>query len=338
MARKLEFPRRTTREVLQESKDCGYSKAFEEIGLNAWVTLPTLTWGHMALNCSRNNNGVFHPNHHSVRWQLGRNNHYILASDGVEETLRIRELAKKVTGQEVGYSYGAAARALIKWALLPLEPNERDPLMLKGGFVGYHQCKAGRYKNMVHYDASACYFQLISRLESPRLYLNRDLELIFCPMLPHERSKWNEVLEITRGEKLLRNSIWGAMLGGSNSRVSFHKGERKMSGAYYGTHYAAAALVARSAWELCRAACVDTGAVYAQTDGIICQKDQFPMWWDKIGIEYSVKAYGTAHIIRQHCWKCGSKKTKWYESDDNFPEDSPMPDSPQRYFHFDWLC
>lgn len=323
--------------VLKELNECGFCEEplEEEDGL--YSTLPTLSWRYLALECSKHLGGQWHPQHNGIRWQNGHDTTYILNSLGLSEIDRVRQLTFNATGIMPGWAYGSCAKAFLEWALIPGYKDTFDYLMLDGKYIGYRECTPCHAEHGIHYDAKSCYFQLIRRLPSPRCNLDSEGKLRFHPMTPDEHVKWSEAKEILTPEKLLRNSVWGCMLGSTRESTHFHKGEEKKNRGYEGTHYPAAALVARSAWEMCRQVCVETDAVYAHTDGVIVVNGSKPLCWNTCGIEYRILEQGETHVVHHAAWCVGGNPTKHYDPETVFPGELKRPEKPQIEYHLRWL-
>lgn len=321
----------------RELVECGWLRQFELLGDGNVSATERLSWNTVARELSERLGGMFHVQHNGVRWQMGRLNFYIVQHEGREELDRVRQLVRNFTGLEAGYSYGSCASKLLSWSLIKCKPRPSTLDAFRDERIGFRMHTAGQYSFGAHYDAKACYFQLIKRLESPRLSVDKRGRIEFHPLLADENQKWREVISLVEGEKLLRNSMWGTMLGSSTKKFYFFQGEEKLGGAYLGSHWAAASLVGRTAYELTRQVAIETEAVYAHTDGVIVSRETKPELWDKYGIEYRLDAYGDTHILHTWNWKCGDKCTKHYDRRGRPAQDIPIAPAPEIIFYPKWL-
>jgi hypothetical protein len=329
--------------IVRDLWECGYIRRFEKLSDNCYETTCTMTWRVVAKEASLRSGGCWHPYLGGLRWQNGNKAFYLIKrndkrSTPVSDLMRYRNIVEEVTGLSAGWSAGSCATKLLQWAFDKHEADPDDKTIINGGFIGYHECTPDHYDHASMYDAKSCYYQLIKRLPSPKAGITRDGKLRFDPMRPDEKSKWSEVIAIVEEEKLLRNSLWGVMLGCNTPKTHYHKGECKEDACYFGHSFAAAALVARSAWELCRDAAEETDAVYAQTDGIIVAGNKYPTIWDSVGLIWSLKHSGKAHTVHQHNYKIGDHQTEFYSESDYFKEYNPRAPRPERLYYREWLA
>lgn len=324
--------------ILSELAECGYLSDPCEADGGTWTAEPTNGWHSLCRRASESANGQWHPSPTGLRWQNGPYSTHCIHPEKYEEINRVCRLAEKFTGERVGMSYGSAARACLKFAFPQHSKKNRDDVLLEGGKIGYHECKPGKWAYGINFDIKGCYYQLIKRLASPRAGIGWNGDIDFVHLNREENSKWRDVLTFIETEKMLRNSLWGAMLGSLEPRWYFHDGEWERGIAYEGHSYGAAALVARSAWEVCRQAAQDTDAVYAQTDGIIVTSGIMPNYWNRLGLVYEPRAAGETYVHGQHRWRVGGKATKWFTKRAIWHEPVARAAQPERHYHFEWLA
>lgn len=277
---------------------------------------------------------------HGVSGINGRQNGWILpftSDDAFDRLNDARGIAKEVTGERIGYSTGAAARALLKWAVEKCPAQDENRGILYQGQVAYHDCDPGVYPECELLDMKSCYYQLFFRLPTLKMTVAKNGYIIRHNMTKDEQFKLDIVRQAIKEHKTLRNSVWGTSLGSLN-RGTFHlNGVEKVSPSFCGPFQNAALIVARMAWELCNAASWECNAFYSKTDGIIAPDGAAPVTWEKYGINYDTKARGDADIRAENIYRVGNKRTGWFTDWGKWREKKPRIEPPKRLYVSEWL-
>jgi hypothetical protein len=296
------------------------------------VLKPKHGWGVFARDCSEILGGQWHPKPRGCTWQMGNKSHWFCAPSEVTTILEAR-LACSQLGLECGWSVGSAARAMLLSVGTPQKWVEQGDAFLGESCFGYHECHPGLYEGATLYDIKACYFHLLSRLPSLRVFLRRGERPIFLRWSKAEALRWQNVLAICGPQKVLRNALYGCALGRSAGSWSFHKGQRIWLPSLPGPFRAAALCVARAAWETCYLAAVEVDAVYSNTDCVIALAGLYPSCWERFGYLVNEVASGQADIHAPSVYRVGLRKTFWYSEGQLLRETVVRPERPSLLYH-----
>jgi len=292
-------------------------------------------WPFVAQRLSAVLGGQWWPKVNGVTWLLGRQCRWLIEEDSLADIRAAREVCAFL-GVDQAWSVGGCARRLLKFVGPSMHREACRERLLNQISLGYHDCQPGEHTYARLWDVSGCYFNLLSRLPCLRCTIVRD-GVLWHQWLPDEASRWRDVLEASRHAKVLRNALWGCALGRVEAGDCYIRGElRKIVGSS-GPFRAAALLVGRSAWELCRLASIETAAVYSQTDSVITPRDVAPTAWASVGLDTVVQASGAADIRRRGVYRVGSKETYWYHEGSRFEEVAERPREPSERWYDRWL-
>ena len=271
------------------------------------------------------------------------------------------------------WTNGSNARQLVRYVLEKAIPNELSrgsarklliPLGAEdlltptdlGEEVGerayqYHDCKPGEYPSIIMYDAEAFYFNLICRLKCLRLDVyppNTRFNTLSKPVISwggwqgSEYERWRDVLGHIGETKLLRNALWGVLLGSSNPRAIYTSASKKahrkklydirLGGEYWvdvpaspkgrvrretvvytgGMARGAGLLVGRGGAEVCSEASWEVSSVYSTLDSVSVIDGGVPKTWDKLGLPSGIKERGGGEIVARGVWRIGPHHTADY--------------------------
>ena len=202
----------------------------------------------------------------------------------------------------------------------------------------YHDCIPGKYSRVIMWDAEAYYFNWICRLPSLKLSFTRG-GIDWKRMSETEVGRWAEVKAHIGNTKLLRNSLWGVLLGSSTPKVFYtstvKEGEKpgavRMQWFSYtggGIARPAALLSARSAAEMCSEAAQETSSIYSTMDSVTTLGTGFPNVWKNNGFPCRIKEEGDVNtdgiggeIVSKGVWKMGKHHTETYHNERDLPKD-----------------
>lgn len=261
-----------------------------------------------------------------------------------QDSEKAASLVASLTGKPVPVNAGVAARHAWEWIGPRDRPNAAaDVALLHRGekIPRYHSCQPGAVPYAVLHDIRRCYPQIMRRLPSLRARVTPE-RVFFVPFRPAERDRLADLYSAMEEDETLRRYAWGTALGGEPGATIpvFVSGEKRQRAVPAGPFRSGALLVARLAWELTRAAAIETGAVYANTDCVIVPGEAgavslAPAPWRAVGIESTVKAQGPADIIRYCVYRVGDYATVPYRQpvgDQSRPKRYGYGQEPDRWF------
>lgn len=273
--------------------------------------------------------------------QQGRRMSYYLHPERFRDLLVARSVAEAILGEPVGWSFTRINNALLQWAAAPLPTGRSLPEHLvpplDWGFNAYLPGRHG-WRRLV--DVTSAYHQLLRRLPSPRLLWEAGRQPFWSLLDSGERARWNALLDATEPHKPFRLTLHGTMLGTIRPQASYRRGERFERKGASGQYRAAAALIVRSLYELVGLEAVRTGTEFAATDCLLLRAGEHPELWEGVGLEWSVRGEGEAHVKSPGCYKVGERRTLDYEQAPEWPDTaitarySPLP---KRHVYRTWL-
>lgn len=290
-----------------------------------------------------------------MRWSMGNMVGGVLlphsARHEIAEAQRIvGEVIPSDQRPPLSWTNGGNARQLVKWVLEReiKHIGEAESLLtpsMPGEDIGdkayqYHDCKPGRYQSIIMYDLEAYYFTLISRAKSldVSIYTPKNGSkpaICWGGWEGQEYAKWREVIAHIGDTKLLRNALWGVLLGSSGARYSYSgvakpehwKGGRLVPTSEVGRvrqeivtfsggmARALALLVGRSGAEVCAEAAAEVGSIYSTLDSVSVTDGSTPRTWAKLGLPSGIKERGPGEIVARGVWNIGDNHTKDYYPD-----------------------
>lgn len=285
----------------------------------------------LAKNLAPSLTGVVMVGSAGVTWRHGSYTGGRLMEAGrVCDVIDARERYAYITGDAAPdnlVSVGGIARALMHWVTPPIR-ERRDPERGFERLYGVNEtlvfqfAAPGQYMDMRLFDIKACYFTLLSRLRSLRPCFNESLPL-FVPDTVPVAERWRALLDGVADCKPLRNILFGVCLGGSSTSplLGFKRDKLNPGRAIsfkappgFGHARGAALLVAATAKELCRAACKESAAVYANTDCVITPQHTPPAIWTNYDLTVRLDGSGDADIRALGVYKVGHRDTLRYRA------------------------
>lgn len=245
-----------------------------------------------------------------ISWVSGSYAVAIHTAETWEKLQPIRATAQAITGELGRYGIGACARQLAAWLGKPEPGNPR--LREYTGDWHYQKCTPGIMDHAYQFDLSACYFNLLRRVPSltPSFSSN---EVFWRSTASQDAERFRRLIDGVAGTKPLRNALVGAFFGGS-SQIYLHKGKTQRFRTAPGGKMALAALIVRTAYEVCQLQADISGAVYANTDSVICSENTAGFWAD-LGLPFTLGASGPANVQAIGKYKVGLKETKTFTQD-----------------------
>jgi hypothetical protein len=296
--------------------------------VSGWPERPVKihAWNALAFAMSQISPGQFWPRDHGITWVCGRQVTYWLASDRVDSVLSARATAAELGAEPSGWSLGSVARTVLEWVDCPQKGGGGIvPLLSQSRSVGYYDCKPGWYPSATLIDVQSCYFALWERLPSLRVsYHNAGLQ--WHKMSEEERGRHRDACVCVAPNKLLRNAVVGAAVGGATGKeYKCWSGGRKLTmGLGEGSNAAAAALVVRTGYELCYRAAVESDSVMSSVDCILTERiPPAVSSWSRVGLRSRIVANGESDVIRCGVYRCGQKYTQPYRIGDRMRAEFP---------------
>lgn len=240
----------------------------------------------------------------------GRRVTYYLTADTRAKVERAR-VALFDLGVEPGWTLSGCAKRLLAWVQPPARERTCSKKHLGGPLWGYHRLLPGTYPHLTLYDLNGAYWQVLCRL--PSLSLDwLPTGPCFHPARPPYRGRLDALKVRLKGEKSLRNVVWGCMLGGGQRGVVFCHGERLKVGKPKGPFPTAGRLIARTVYELTGEVAEHGNAPLAHTDCVALLPRETPRLWDRLGYGYGVRAQGEADLCNLGSFRVGSRQTVLY--------------------------
>lgn len=373
----------TWRAAVKDVENCGFIGRVEEIAPCVHVAMTgEHGWGAVASLLADHLPGQLLPlPHGGIGWKCGGHAlaGNIIATDDLDAVLAGRWCVRQLTDaswDSIPWTLGGLARKLLTWAADPgamkYKPSayaeellfndehkrrcgklarrpfgrsaDDDADRLNQRDVQYHDCTPGVYSQAYMWDVDSYYWRLLGRLRSLRVQITpRGLQ--WLDFTPDERARWKDVLEATREERVLRNSLWGKSLGTYKPMLSYSRGgevgkptQTNIPG-HPGPFRSAALLVARSGSELCQLQSLAVGSVYSTVDSVTVLDGSRPRLWESLGFECERKGDGTeAEICHLGSWRVsGNKATKPYIKGERDPGPVPPGVPPARLWYKEWL-
>ena len=317
-----------------------------------------------------------------LRWQMGNAVGGILLPHSAREEIKAAQdiVSRVIPAHErppLAWTNGGNARQLVRWVIEKeiKHVGEAEDLLtpaIPGEDVGerayqYHDCKPGKYAGLVMYDAEAFYFNLISRAKALRLsvYPSKNGSkpaICWGEWQGQEYEKWREVIAHIGETKLLRNALWGVLLGSSGNRFIYTSAAKKEARMTYETgvwqtvpaspagrirqeevHFAGgmaralALLVGRGGAEICAEASSEVSSVYSTLDSVTVTNGAVPKTWKSLGLPSGIKEKGMGNIVARGVWQIGPNHTAdYYDKGKIIPAryECPAPPSPvERRFY-----
>ena len=275
---------------------------------SAYSAVSSSGWRITARELSKQFAGQFWVSAAGVTWVVGRDVTYIVDPDMLPHVLNARSACHTLSCGKGG-TIGSCARRLLSWvARRQACSNVPEGITLANW--NYIESTPGIYKQAMLYDVQSCYWSLFCRLPSLRLS-HRQGEIIWHTMEEDELSRLTDLQAVIAREKVLRNALVGVCKGGAGPRCYYCRGEKRSLAPQTGPFARAANLIYRSAWELCRRAAEEVGAVYACVDSVASLGPR-PHAWEAVGLSTRIIAAGWSDICRPGVYRVGRKATHDY--------------------------
>lgn len=236
-----------------------------------------------------------------------------------DESAKLSMAVEDITGRWCPVSKTAACRRLLKWAGVKDSRNTQRAQCLLTSIEwqsGYFDCNSSAGNMATMYDMTSAYFTLTSRVPSPIVRVHPHEHLQFIPQPAEYRERWQHLLQTIAPDKEAGRLLWGVSIGSAvGDGVKIWRNGVKKRLRIPGHAETLATVVARSAWELTRAASIENGSLYSQTDCVILPESpgKPPRVWEEHGIQSSVKGSGAYHVLCRNFTKVGDRATKPYK-------------------------
>jgi hypothetical protein len=301
-----------------------------------WSAYPNACrWWDVARWLSTQGGGLWFPKADGVTWVCGRRVEVLLEPKAAAELLEARSICLGL-GAEPGRSLGGCARGLLAW----VGPSQYAEKGLWARYsphlLGYHDCTPGQYEGADLYDVASCYYSLLSRLPSLRVSLG-PRGLVWHAWGRGEEDRWCRVLEAVAGHKRLRNTMWGASIGGTGKIRAFCRGEPLLRPSRLGPFRPAGLVVGRTAWELCAEASRSCESVLSNTDSVVALGGLWPAPWADYGLRVRVLASGDADICHWGSYRVGGQTTTLYDEGSRTRIASPRKELTHECLYTSWL-
>lgn len=336
--------------AVRDVHDCGWLSEPYEVARGVWAAQPTAHgWRAAAYELAARLPGQVWPGRRSVSWVCGANGpHGRLLDPGDVPAIREAQdtLADLGLRDEMPWSLGRIARALLTWAVPPERCPANTDHLLEGIEVGYHDCRPGEYPQAQMWDVHSYYYTLLERAPSPRVQVGRSGSVHWGALTTEERARWRQMLAVVDRQKVLRNSLVGTAMGAKGKRVVFVRDKERPGRALRvpvslpgGPYRGLGLLIVRTGYELCHAAACETDSIYSTIDSVcfVGQSTRGPKAWESLGFECAVKAGGAADIRRRGCWRVGHAQTVPYAREYRMPVGVPRPGPPPFLVWKEWL-
>jgi len=280
--------------------------------------------------------GQWWPKEKGLTWCMGSRYTWIVTEDQVPAILAARAIVEGL-GLTCGYSIGSAARSLLNYCGPPQYGYKSSLGLLHEAGNAYLECHPGEYPESTLYDCKSYYYSILCRLPCWRLTLRPGRRLALHGDFPGELHRREQVLQLVKDHKLLRNALVGCMTGREAGAVYYYRGERYQHKGSPGIFRGAGLLVRRTAWELTRRASVETDSKLSNTDCVLCQGGLYPGTWDEYGLVVEPRHSGDAEVCAPTIFRVGPFRTVFYAGGSRFGDALPRPAMPSKEYHRDWL-
>lgn len=323
------------RKALLSIGEQGFINEYNEIAPGVYITPGgNFGWSSIARELSVILPGTFLPQvtRGGLVWQKGSITAGRLVFERNLKQIRlaqrlVRYLMGELDEHSIPWSIGGACNKCLRWSVAPQKWVPKSGKLLMNDQFGerdfqYHDCSPGAYKYVYQWDASGYYWNLISRLESPRVSIgsNPNRPVIFEPLETEEAAKWRELIDLTQpGDKgiggSIYKSIWGSMLGSNPTQKQIIYSRGKLVKPYFraGVLRAGAMLVSRMGSELCHLAALETDSLYSTVDSVTSLSPNRPVVWQAQGLPSRCKWEGEGDIRGRGCWRIGVNQTIPYK-------------------------
>ena len=304
--------------------DCEPMSGLREVSDSCTIVGRCPSYWQAARWCSTFLPGQWYWKDRGITWSCGRRTHWFVREEDVQAILDSRA-ACALLGVEPGWSVGSCARGLLDLLprhQYPYKGNERM-MPLKG--IGYQSCEPGLYPRVWHWDVSAYYFTLLSRL--PSLWPHRvgPGRIVWGTWYPSERRTWDAILAAVGRVKSLRNALVGCCAGRARGTEYFCRGERRQWKGSAGPYRGAAVAIWRAGWEITACQVEASDAVYAATDAIITEHPGVPEVWAALGFTTRLEHAGEGDVCSPGLYRIGDYETGWYARGSRLRDRYPRP-------------
>jgi len=281
---------------------------------------PYSGWQEVARYCSTKLGGQWRYTPNGVTWNHGGEALWITNPSMVESIYSARACVHHLTGvSKLPFGVGALARKMLDWCGI-VEKNWRSGDELRKDVKHYYQfCTPCTRPKASYWDVKSCFSSILDRMPSPLLTLVPPSRIVFLPLSPFHKGRWEAVKDAAREHKLLRNCLVGSMTGGSKQGWYWYRGNKKPSPKVRGPLRPAGLLVARTAYELLAEVVerANGAALYANVDSCILDEGGDPLHtfnpYTRYDLEIRKLAEGETEVCGIGVYRCGSKRTKLYQ-------------------------
>lgn len=317
-------------------------RTVEHVGESAYgCTLAYASWAALSRKIAAHLPGIVMPTRNGLVWVNGGGGPHGTLIDNslidprdetsgtrLEGIISARDAVARTgyTGK-VCWTLGGIGKRLLNYVSVPDEyrVNCEGLFRTKSGKLdqGYHRCIPGEYGEDARlYDVSGYYYNLFSRLDSPK----KSLRVIigtsgatFFPWLDGERERFQEVLKAIEGVKPLRNALIGSAQGSLDEGYAFTSSGCEARKARLitipgrpGKFRAVALLQIRIGYELTQKEALTNNAVYSMIDSVILPNGGTPTVWGDFGFNFNLIHKGKAEIIARGNYSIGPEKKFLY--------------------------
>lgn len=286
---------------------------------------PYSGWQEVARYCSSKLGGQWRATPNGIAWNHGGNALWITQHSLIESIYAARAAVHTLTGvSKLPFGIGGLSRKMLDWTEIR-EPNWYGGEELRKGVKHHYQfCTPCTRPRASLWDVKRCYSSILDRMPTPLIAIVPPSRVIFLRLEPWKKARWEAVKDAARAHKLLRNCLVGSMTGGTKQGYYWYQGNKHPSPKVRGPLRPAGLLVARTAYDLLAevVARADASALYANVDSIIMDAHGDPVHvldpYTRYQMEVERLAEGETEVCGIGVYRCGSKKTKWYEKGARF--------------------
>lgn len=295
-----------------------------------WLARAPHGWAPVAEELSRLLPLRHYPGQSGVTWQVGSRGVWVQDSSRLLAIAGARAVVRALTGEpDPPCAVSSCGRRLLRWTGVRQEFGRPFERIAKGDHF-YRLCIPQTPKTLPYaerYDVKSCYYSLLSKLPSPRLYLT-DCGVGFMPLRSEQEQRWRKMLAAIALHKVLRNSLCGNMYAGSGKH--YESGKLVVAKWRPGILRPAALLVVRSALVLCDRAARQSDAVYAYTDCVVTGKRK-PSAWEDAGLSVRLEGYGEADICHLKSYRIGKEGEPGYYATKDYTGNARTGTKPSRF-------
>lgn len=299
------------------------------------VARPATTWHEACRVLSTLAGGQWRPKDSGLVWSMGRQVLWVVAPHALESVEAARCVAMPWV-DDPGWSIGSVSRGLLA-ALGEGQPAANsDHHLWQDASIGLRVCRPCIAQEGTIYDASAYYYSIMRRLPSLTCLPLADGKCSWFRQTRSEAVLRNAIMDAIGTHKLLRNAVWGSMVGSTTPGPYYHRGELRTGFAMKGKFRPSGEMLARAAYELTLMVAYEVDSVYTHTDCVTSIGGLYPSIWEANGYSFREHYSGYTHINNCCSVKCGPHESKLYDPIDYVQQTIELPSLPRHLYGRGW--